>query len=165
MMQTTMTIQENGVFIQLPDYILANLQNNPRPTLVNFEFDGSGKLAMSLPVFDDFANKKHNISPEVKALAGFLQDKKSDRPAESDEQTARILTMLKADDEVDSHDITEVLNQLAHRKDLTISPEVARVMGSLKPHMATENLSKEEQEQAFLQAINEDDERIKAYGI
>lgn len=98
-MQTTMTIQENGVFIQLPDYILANLQKTNSPTVINFEFNGSGKLEMSMPVSNEFATKKQNISPEVMALAGFLKDKKSDRPAKTDEQTARILAMLKADDD------------------------------------------------------------------
>lgn len=123
-MQTTMTIQENGVFIPVAKAVLEQIKAH-QATQVNYDFNERG----------------FSVTPVT------ITTKKS----------------TLEEDNFESHNIAEVLKQLAKRDDLTISPEVARLMGSLKPHMATEKIS--EEEQAFFQFINEDDERIKAYGI
>lgn len=123
-MQTTMTIQENGVFIPVAKAVLEQIKAH-QATQVNYDFNEWG----------------FSVTPVT------ITTKKS----------------TLEEDNFESHDIAEVLKQLTKRDDLTISPEVARLMGSLKPHMATEKIS--EEEQAFFQPINEDDERIKAYGI
>lgn len=124
-MQTTMTIQENGVFIPIAKGVLEQIKAN-QATQVNYDYS-------------------HEFGFSVTPVSGMA--KKPTLTEDSFEQA----------------DLSEVLKELANRKDLKISPEVARLMGSLKPHMTTEKIS--EEEQAFLQAINEDDERIKAYGI
>lgn len=124
-MQTTMIIQENGVFIPVAKGILEQIKAS-HTTQVNYDYSNEVGFSVT-PVA--VATNKPNVTEK------------------SSEQ----------------EDLPKVLAELAKRKDLKISPEVAELAGALQPYVGLSDEEIDEKELAFLQVIKQDDERTKSY--